>query len=142
MWLRALARSCSPTSISTCPVAPTSGSRVGMSLLREKQLQFSDAAGDVVAGLLSVGLGEQLAGGALCHRHQRLQLDFQRIAGRDEVGEGLLEVFPGHFFALVAHGPQLGADQRRLQVGAADRKSTRLNSSHITISYAVFCLKK
>jgi len=23
-----------------------------------------------------------------------------------------------------------------------DRKSTRLNSSHITISYAVFCLKK
>src|SRR5437667_5852905 len=26
--------------------------------------------------------------------------------------------------------------------GAIDRKSTRLNSSHITISYAVFCLKK
>src|SRR5437773_4222819 len=25
---------------------------------------------------------------------------------------------------------------------AADRKSTRLNSSHITSSYAVFCLKK
>src|SRR5437773_6903769 len=24
----------------------------------------------------------------------------------------------------------------------SDRKSTRLNSSHITISYAVFCLKK
>src|SRR2546421_2370696 len=26
--------------------------------------------------------------------------------------------------------------------GAADRKSTRLNSSHDQISYAVFCLKK
>src|SRR5207248_11260246 len=26
--------------------------------------------------------------------------------------------------------------------GAPDRKSTRLNSSHRTISYAVFCLKK
>src|SRR5437667_9995573 len=26
--------------------------------------------------------------------------------------------------------------------GGQDRKSTRLNSSHITISYAVFCLKK
>src|SRR5437773_12387734 len=26
--------------------------------------------------------------------------------------------------------------------GYRDRKSTRLNSSHITISYAVFCLKK
>src|SRR5207302_2316319 len=27
-------------------------------------------------------------------------------------------------------------------VRAADRKSTRLNSSHVKISYAVFCLKK
>src|SRR5256885_11223961 len=26
--------------------------------------------------------------------------------------------------------------------GAVDRKSTRLNSSHLVISYAVFCLKK
>src|SRR2546426_8491733 len=26
--------------------------------------------------------------------------------------------------------------------GHADRKSTRLNSSHLVISYAVFCLKK
>src|SRR5688572_31729576 len=29
-----------------------------------------------------------------------------------------------------------------LGVAAADRKSTRLNSSHSQISYAVFCLKK
>src|SRR3989454_8089791 len=28
------------------------------------------------------------------------------------------------------------------QVATADRKSTRLNSSHLVISYAVFCLKK
>src|SRR4051812_49972225 len=28
------------------------------------------------------------------------------------------------------------------QSGTADRKSTRLNSSHMSISYAVFCLKK
>src|SRR5438477_5304120 len=27
-------------------------------------------------------------------------------------------------------------------IGARDRKSTRLNSSHMSISYAVFCLKK
>src|SRR2546427_3183117 len=30
----------------------------------------------------------------------------------------------------------------RLQPGDIDRKSTRLNSSHSQISYAVFCLKK
>src|SRR5207249_12304030 len=27
-------------------------------------------------------------------------------------------------------------------LGSGDRKSTRLNSSHVSISYAVFCLKK
>src|SRR5690242_20774549 len=32
--------------------------------------------------------------------------------------------------------------QRRLPVVHVDRKSTRLNSSHMSISYAVFCLKK
>src|SRR5256886_7543585 len=31
---------------------------------------------------------------------------------------------------------------RREAAGRADRKSTRLNSSHSQISYAVFCLKK
>src|SRR5436853_5296350 len=30
----------------------------------------------------------------------------------------------------------------RAQGGTKDRKSTRLNSSHLGISYAVFCLKK
>src|SRR5690606_41725073 len=29
-----------------------------------------------------------------------------------------------------------------LGIAVADRKSTRLNSSHVKISYAVFCLKK
>src|SRR5690349_23328703 len=32
--------------------------------------------------------------------------------------------------------------QAREDVGRTDRKSTRLNSSHVEISYAVFCLKK
>src|SRR5437870_10387036 len=32
--------------------------------------------------------------------------------------------------------------ERRDTVPAQDRKSTRLNSSHVAISYAVFCLKK
>src|SRR5207249_10065354 len=31
---------------------------------------------------------------------------------------------------------------RKLRPSARDRKSTRLNSSHVSISYAVFCLKK
>src|SRR3712207_7784566 len=39
-------------------------------------------------------------------------------------------------------GGGLDRDDRRLRPGAEDRKSTRLNSSHANISYAVFCLKK
>src|SRR5690349_24180912 len=36
-------------------------------------------------------------------------------------------------------GSRFAAEQ---QFSTADRKSTRLNSSHVEISYAVFCLKK
>src|SRR3712207_7619926 len=41
-------------------------------------------------------------------------------------------------------GDHRGARRRRHRVARAarDRKSTRLNSSHANISYAVFCLKK
>src|SRR5256885_4944157 len=34
------------------------------------------------------------------------------------------------------------ASRQSLRLPATDRKSTRLNSSHLVISYAVFCLKK
>src|SRR3712207_8013403 len=40
---------------------------------------------------------------------------------------------------LLLTGPAVGLEGRRRVV---DRKSTRLNSSHANISYAVFCLKK
>src|SRR5256885_7150604 len=43
-------------------------------------------------------------------------------------------------------GPQIqsatGMDLSTLSWLTLDRKSTRLNSSHLVISYAVFCLKK
>src|SRR5439155_26619307 len=41
------------------------------------------------------------------------------------------------------HGCRLGGGgSGGVRRGARDRKSTRLNSSHVAISYAVFCLKK
>src|SRR3712207_7217519 len=57
---------------------------------------------------------------------------------------------------ITAAGDQAGVDDRaflvresrwprlepRFDPPSADRKSTRLNSSHANISYAVFCLKK
>src|SRR5690554_7678315 len=38
--------------------------------------------------------------------------------------------------------PQRLAGSHHVGGSASDRKSTRLNSSHVRISYAVFCLKK
>src|SRR2546426_5818770 len=46
------------------------------------------------------------------------------------------ELVPVRLVAEVDADPPFRADVRR------DRKSTRLNSSHLVISYAVFCLKK
>src|SRR5256885_4511125 len=46
-------------------------------------------------------------------------------------------------FAPVRLGGLVGKDGLELQYDdSLDRKSTRLNSSHLVISYAVFCLKK
>src|SRR5207249_5028060 len=43
----------------------------------------------------------------------------------------------------VAEGSQNDPERSRIRAGdILDRKSTRLNSSHVSISYAVFCLKK
>src|ERR1039457_7686599 len=55
-----------------------------------------------------------------------------------------LPISPPPFFLLdSAHSMRFGvmrADSARVR--RIDRKSTRLNSSHLVISYAVFCLKK
>src|SRR5207247_9404426 len=40
------------------------------------------------------------------------------------------------------HPAEIDPSAERLDVVGQDRKSTRLNSSHEWISYAVFCLKK
>src|SRR5256885_11567776 len=44
-----------------------------------------------------------------------------------------IDAYPGRKFAGTVN---------EISSSAADRKSTRLNSSHLVISYAVFCLKK
>src|SRR2546427_3739689 len=47
-----------------------------------------------------------------------------------------------HDVKLFRDLPTLNGDSLRLLADCIDRKSTRLNSSHSQISYAVFCLKK
>src|SRR5437867_6447843 len=57
------------------------------------------------------------------------------------VGINLRSVRDGVFAKQYLEGQGKYAD-RELHPLPEDRKSTRLNSSHRTISYAVFCLKK
>src|SRR2546430_12080353 len=73
-----------------------------------------------------------------------------RSVARDNNGDGVFTVGGAHR----ARGARIAETARQLAVAGGgavrdgaqqipqDRKSTRLNSSHSQISYAVFCLKK
>src|SRR5690606_41391214 len=51
---------------------------------------------------------------------------------QQEVIVGLVAVIPAFILSMIGS----------VLTGVLDRKSTRLNSSHVKISYAVFCLKQ
>src|SRR5437867_11986209 len=53
-----------------------------------------------------------------------------------------IEVHPNKKKALESAGALIESPEIYPSLTPRDRKSTRLNSSHRTISYAVFCLKK
>src|SRR5690606_40482549 len=55
---------------------------------------------------------------------------------------GRWQVAAGFTTALAAAADFALVDETLAQAAGQDRKSTRLNSSHVKISYAVFCLKK
>src|SRR6478735_12817090 len=81
----------------------------------------------------SVGLSPVVAGQGLCsYLTNRSVSCIQAVAPRSRGSTPPDREKP--MGVPAAHGHPIG--------GHADRKSTRLNSSHLVISYAVFCLKK
>src|SRR5256885_10443120 len=60
-----------------------------------------------------------------------------RRSGQRSANHGRIEHATVHLAARCAGGVRIRRNETRI-----DRKSTRLNSSHLVISYAVFCLKK
>src|SRR5690606_41181118 len=75
-------------------------------------------------------------------------LPIWRVPGPEQV-DHLARVGRGHRGGAPPRRPRPPAGQRagardllRAANAGEDRKSTRLNSSHVKISYAVFCLKK
>src|SRR5437773_7125116 len=76
------------------------------------------------------------------HRHQRDQPSFPTRRSSDlRVDEVVARVEAVRVACLRQELPGPGGIVR-VRSRPRDRKSTRLNSSHITTSYAVFCLKK
>src|SRR5258707_5452622 len=78
--------------------------------------------------------------------HDALPISLEAPQGRNTVARGVSPGIPAKdSLSPVRGGTPIGAAPNGAQGifgGDTDRKSTRLNSSHANISYAVFCLKK
>src|SRR3712207_7220484 len=105
----------------------------------------SGGLADTASVCLSKGLGAPVG--------SVLVASAERIAAarlwRKRLGGGMRQVgvlAAAGRYALDHHLDRLAEDHEHAQLLAkrlgVDRKSTRLNSSHANISYAVFCLKK
>src|SRR3712207_7958919 len=89
--------------------------------------------------LLALLFGDRVLPAQLFYQHTQLRvpcldLCFKQLAARDVVAD-----------ERGSDDGARGVAQRRnhhREHSSLDRKSTRLNSSHANISYAVFCLKK
>src|SRR3989442_11901765 len=68
----------------------------------------------------------------------RAVIDDLRARGHDVIGCGIVLASGRPATTLAA----TLASHALIHTAEGDRKSTRLNSSHVRISYAVFCLKK
>src|SRR6266568_5631196 len=93
--------------------------------------EWRDAKGCIVA---SFEQHDARDGAPQLHVHNAIANRAQRADGADDLWRAL------HGHPLFRNKLRMGTLGDRFL--AQDRKSTRLNSSHSSISYAVFCLKK
>src|SRR2546430_544193 len=111
-------------------------SRVRALLRRASVSRQVEEGGDVIS---AEGLTIDLARRAVDMGGERVQLtyvEFELLR--------ILAAHPGRVYSrrMLLEALWGGADYREPRTIDVDRKSTRLNSSHSQISYAVFCLKK
>src|SRR3989449_3807605 len=99
------------------------------------------------------GVALMLAAGTIGTAHAQDSVTLMHVHGLSYSGDGKRLMIPSHHGVAVyengkwskAPGPQhdyMGFSATSKHLYSRDRKSTRLNSSHGYISYAVFCLKK
>src|SRR5207249_6690976 len=93
--------------------------------------EAGDAGGEVVA----VGTPEEVAGTTNSHTGRFLRHVLSKFPKP-------LHVIPSREDGEGSHEILRESERSFAYAEDEDRKSTRLNSSHVSISYAVFCLKK
>src|SRR6266540_5106699 len=114
--------------------------QIGTSGTRVRALQEALLAHGFNPGLIDASFGPGTEAAVIAFQRSEGLLADGVVGPRTAAALGLLDapaipsVLPGVTVQMVSHMFP-GTPVR-------DRKSTRLNSSHITISYAVFCLKK
>src|SRR5256885_7318313 len=74
--------------------------------------------------------------------HEPVLFFFNDTATTEIYTLSLHDALPIFYLLVALHDCDAQPETRRTSRGVLDRKSTRLNSSHLVISYAVFCLKK
>src|SRR2546426_2697297 len=137
--------------MATSAVTMNSWSRVWLTRIADSAMDRSPVVGGLEPGDLDAAVldlvaaidGGQHRGDALDRPGvgQRAGVDRAEPDRPAELGHGVLGV------GVPAADEQIAVD-RLVELGqlvsgdVVDRKSTRLNSSHLVISYAVFCLKK
>src|SRR5690606_39717853 len=103
----------------------------------EEIVEFSQS------GLWGINIPKQYGGAQV--KHRTLSQVIRILASADPA---LTQISENHLSFLEQVRLDATEEQKQLIFGAIlkgqrlDRKSTRLNSSHVKISYAVFCLKK
>src|SRR5690606_28998651 len=122
--------------------------------LRDREL---DVVREIANAFLTAGTPVEVYRLALARVTPLVRASFSSVFERDPDDPALLKLtcannwpqasarYLGQLRLRVGRGPTGGAVARNEPVEVTDlfnRKSTRLNSSHVKISYAVFCLKK
>src|SRR5690625_5267498 len=74
--------------------------------------------------------------------YYNLNFTIDEIRDTYQFNETCQETVPQAITAFLESNSFEDAIRNAISLGGEDRKSTRLNSSHVAISYAVFCLKK
>src|SRR5690606_15800314 len=109
--------------VRSCPTEHRQG------VLMPNLVDFKDGS---TQGLESPPVSDALAG-LRANEARYLKNKFNHDFAVDQAGDATQTIDWVH---------QILAEERDLHIASKDRKSTRLNSSHVKISYAVFCLKK